>query len=287
MKEKYRGKVKVPFCVKNETGETYPEIFCEILDFTPHLRQCSPDYYHYCYFGVDDDGIFDYWWDVEDFGENTTVYNLEELQAIVDEVNKEESLTSEVWIDWKGGDCPVSANTLVEVELDNGLFDTDLVGCYDWEHSYYCHNITAYRIVNTPKASCSDDTTTLTEDEYVDVEEDETAYNERLKLIGKHVVTKRHPTQKGLVNGIGWEPNTYEIYYPWTGEDEGELVRTEDIMRVLEDSDIPKPTTIKANVSFDVTIKGQTFNLTPEELQDLYLQLCVAEGTLQDWRLGQ
>ncbi len=225
MKEKYKGKIKVPFCVKysDPIHGDLEALFYELLGGERRISGV------YDYYGIRSDGV----WDADDdptyFAENTTVYTLEELQAIVDGVNKEESLTSEVWIDWKGGDCPVSANTLVEVEFDNGLFDTDLAGCYDWEHSYYCHNITAYRIVNTPKTSCSDDTATLTEDEYVDVGEDETVSNESV------------------------ESNTI----------------------------------IKANVSFDVTIKGQTFNLTPEELQDLYLQLCVAEGTLQDWRLGQ
>ena len=284
MKEKYRGKVKVPFCVEYSSINS-DDLFSLLSEISEGEIVMGG---RWNYYGIAEDSEFDGWNEPQSFGENTTIYTLEELQAIVDEANKEESLTSEVWIDWKGGDCPVSANTLVDVKFENGSFNTNTsAGCYDWEHSDYCYQITAYRIVNTPTASCSDDTDTLPEDEYVDVGEDETVSNERLKLIGKHVVTKRHPTQKGLVNGIGWEPNTYEIYYPWTGEDEGELVRTGDIMRVLEDSDIPKPTTIKANVSFDVTIKGQTFNLTPEELQDLYLQLCVAEGTLQDWRLGQ
>ena len=218
MKEKYRGKIKVPFGVKNEIVETYPEIFCEILDFTPHLPQRSPDYYHYCYFGVDKDGTFAYWWNVEVFGENTTIYTLEELQAIVDEVNN--------------------------------------------------------------------DTATLPEDEYVDVGEDETVSNERLKLIGKYVKTPLYPTEWAIVEKYIKDQDIYEVVYSFQDGD-GVFVPADCLLEVVDT--IPQTTalSIKANISFDVTINGQTFSLTEKELQDLYLQLCVAEGTLQDWRLGQ
>lgn len=159
MKEKYKGKIKVPFCVKYSSTVPLDKLGSLLFEISGE----EEFYVFRCwnYYGINVNEDVDYWDTPQMFGENTAVYTLEELQAIVDEVNN--------------------------------------------------------------------DTATLTEDEYVDVGEDETVSNESV------------------------ESNTI----------------------------------IKDNISFDVTINGQTFNLTPEELQDLYLQLCVAEGTLQDWRLGQ
>lgn len=44
---------------------------------------------------------------------------------------------------------------------------------------------------------------------------------------------------------------------------------------------------ITANVSFTVKIKGQEFTLDKDEIQELYVALCSAEGELNDWSLGQ
>jgi len=44
---------------------------------------------------------------------------------------------------------------------------------------------------------------------------------------------------------------------------------------------------ITANVSFTVKIKGQEFTLDKDEIQELYIALCLAEGSLQEWSLGQ
>lgn len=43
---------------------------------------------------------------------------------------------------------------------------------------------------------------------------------------------------------------------------------------------------VSTNVSFTVKIKGQEFVLTKEEVSELYLALCVAEGELKDWSIG-
>ena len=231
MKEKYVGKVMVPFCVEFSTSDRSKlgSVLSEITG-----RNVDPsgiwDYYgitenQICR-GFDNKKCFD---NKNYFGHNVTTYTLEQLQAIIDEANKVEKVNNDGWIDWKGGDQPVSETTLVDVEFEDGSFDTDMAGCYCWQDSIVLNAIVAYRIANTPVASYSDDTATLAEDEYVDVGEDETVSNESV------------------------ESNTI----------------------------------IKANISFDVTIKGQTFSLTEKELQDLYVQLCLAEGMLQDWRLGQ
>lgn len=44
---------------------------------------------------------------------------------------------------------------------------------------------------------------------------------------------------------------------------------------------------ITANISFTVKIKGQEFTLDKDEIQELYIALCSAEGELQEWSLGQ
>ena len=215
MKEKYKGKIKVPFCIE------YSSINSE--DLSSLLFEISEEEYFHAsgywnYYGINVNEDVDCWDTPQMFGENTTVYTLEELQAIVDEVNN--------------------------------------------------------------------DTATLTEDEYVDVGEDETVSNERLKLVGKYVKTPLYPTEWAIVEKYIKDQDIYEVVYSFQDGD-GVFVPADYLLEVVDN--IPQTTalSIKANISFDVTINGQTFSLTEKELQDLYVQLCLAEGTLQDWGLGQ
>lgn len=216
MKEKYRGKVKVPFCVKYSSTVPLGKLGSLLFEISGEEEFYVFRYWNY--YGINFNEDVDCWDTPRMFGENTAVYTLEELQAIVDEVNN--------------------------------------------------------------------DTATLTEDEYVDVGEDETVSNERLKLIGKYVKTPLYPTEWAIVEKYIKDQDIYEVVYSFQDGD-GVFVPADCLLEVVDT--IPQTTalSIKANISFDVTIKGQTFNLTPEELQDLYVQLCLAEGTLQDWRLGK
>ena len=58
------------------------------------------------------------------------------------------------WIPWKGGECPVPKDTLVEVKRRNGETYSRPAGCLDWKHSKgpyssnkpYSSDIIAYRI---------------------------------------------------------------------------------------------------------------------------------------------
>ena len=62
------------------------------------------------------------------------------------------------WIEWSGGECPVDAETPVEVlfrngnttdAFDAGEFDSDDLGLSNWQHGEpYPHlDIVAYRLV--------------------------------------------------------------------------------------------------------------------------------------------
>lgn len=53
------------------------------------------------------------------------------------------------WIEWHGGDCPVSSDALVEVSFDDGDDECDMGGAggFDWGHSKESGlNIIAYRL---------------------------------------------------------------------------------------------------------------------------------------------
>lgn len=63
------------------------------------------------------------------------------------------------WIDWSGGECPVDADVMVDVEFRDG-FPSDPVpaGRRDWEHwpdgepersDGPCSDIIAYRVVRS------------------------------------------------------------------------------------------------------------------------------------------
>lgn len=235
MKEKYVGKIKVPFCVKSGEDPTVPEVFYEILSSPPKLDNRSSEYYNGCYFGVYDTGAFEYWWNIEDFGENTTVYTLEELQAIIDKVNKPSSeevvATPDGWIPWSGGECPVPEGTLIDVKHKDGDIyrNKPAGGEYNvrWTHCGSDGDIVAYRIVDTSVASSDYDTATLDEDEYVGIASGET----------------------GSADSVG------------------------------------SSVKVVANISFDVVIKGQSFTLTTDEVQDLYTQLCGVENYFREWSL--
>ena len=38
------------------------------------------------------------------------------------------------WIDWKGGECPVDANTIVNVITANGMTFTGRAELFEWEN---------------------------------------------------------------------------------------------------------------------------------------------------------
>lgn len=98
----------------------------------------------------------------------------------------------------------------------------------------------------------------------------------------------------------------YEVRACWVCDDEIELVVTteassNDNIATLEpieyegsssgetvsNQSVGASVAITANISFTVKIKGQEFTLDKDEIQELYIALCSAEGSLQEWSLGQ
>lgn len=58
------------------------------------------------------------------------------------------------WIEWKGGECPVGEDVLVEVRWDDGITTGPLnAGAWRWRHIGNESDIVAYRLVDAPGAS--------------------------------------------------------------------------------------------------------------------------------------
>jgi hypothetical protein len=55
---------------------------------------------------------------------------------------------SDDWIRWDGGECPVSADTLVAVFLRNGTSEYGLSDQYKWSHFNSWYDIMSYQIVD-------------------------------------------------------------------------------------------------------------------------------------------
>lgn len=51
------------------------------------------------------------------------------------------------WIEWGGGECPVSGDTYVEAMLRNGFEDTAKASEWNWKHDEEGGDIVAYRVV--------------------------------------------------------------------------------------------------------------------------------------------
>lgn len=58
---------------------------------------------------------------------------------------------SEGWIEWRGGDCPVDSDAIVEVKYrwhNQHQYSNDRAGDFDWEHTGSSCDIIAYRLQN-------------------------------------------------------------------------------------------------------------------------------------------
>lgn len=52
------------------------------------------------------------------------------------------------WIEWKGGECPVSDGVLVEIRYRDGEIDAPWLGqYYRWTHGGGAGDIISYRII--------------------------------------------------------------------------------------------------------------------------------------------
>lgn len=51
------------------------------------------------------------------------------------------------WIDWRGGECPVPANSRVDIKFRDGDIGLAQSANWDWSHLGYRSDIIAYRII--------------------------------------------------------------------------------------------------------------------------------------------
>ena len=58
------------------------------------------------------------------------------------------------WIEWKGGECPVSDNTRVDIKFrDETVFKDEIVGDWIWDHYQSGGDIVAYRVSGDRQSS--------------------------------------------------------------------------------------------------------------------------------------
>lgn len=74
-----------------------------------------------------------------------TIRNLASRQQIV-------TPDADGWIEWKGGECPVDAEALVEVKLTGDVAQDEVkAGRLVWRHIFHNANIIAYRLAQPAK----------------------------------------------------------------------------------------------------------------------------------------
>jgi hypothetical protein len=72
-------------------------------------------------------------------------YYVEALQIALPILEQQEQ-ADRGWIEWRGGECPVRPNLIVETKWDDGDIITQPAGKPDWKHDSVV-NIIAYRII--------------------------------------------------------------------------------------------------------------------------------------------
>lgn len=88
-------------------------------------------------------------------GPRNITMNREELTSLINEVlDAREGLPSipPDFIRWRGGDCPVSEGTEVEVILRNGGRISNKAGAFNWDIDYHPRDIIAYRVLTDARA---------------------------------------------------------------------------------------------------------------------------------------
>lgn len=72
---------------------------------------------------------------------------VESAIAAVEQPGAKPSTDADGWIEWNGGECPVSGNTIVQIKMRDGVKDRDLAKSYSWSNFGIDGDIIAYRIV--------------------------------------------------------------------------------------------------------------------------------------------
>lgn len=145
----------------------------------------------------------------------------EELTALINEIlDAREGLPSipPDFIRWRGGDCPVSEDTQVEVILRNGARFSRKAGALNWDNDNNPRDIIAYRVVANPYA--------------VEARELRAWFNE-------HAPTKFKQGDMVLYRGqlcivVGVDPNNALSKYAVMRNGRGDVAREEELTRYEE-----------------------------------------------------
>lgn len=145
----------------------------------------------------------------------------EELTALVNDIlDAREGLPSipPDFIRWRGGDCPVSEDTQVEVILRNGERISDKAGALNWDDDNNPRDIIAYRVLTDARA--------------VEARELRAWFNE-------HAPTKFKQGDMVLYRGqlcivVGVDPNNALSKYAVMRNGRGDVAREEELTRYEE-----------------------------------------------------
>ena len=154
-------------------------------------------------------------------GPRNITMNREELTALINDIlDAREGLPSipPDFIRWRGGDCPVSEDTQVEVILRNGERISDKAGALNWDDDNNPRDIIAYRVLTDARA--------------VEARELRAWFNE-------HAPTKFKQGDMVLYRGqlcivVGVDPNNALSKYAVMRNGRGDVAREEELTRYEE-----------------------------------------------------
>jgi len=86
-----------------------------------------------------------------DFGDYVAYEDYQKLEAELEQLRQQvEVPTDDGWIEWKGGECPLSGETKFTIKFRSGQVYIDSSGSpewWDWSHTDSYGDIVAYRIL--------------------------------------------------------------------------------------------------------------------------------------------
>lgn len=78
-------------------------------------------------------------------------------------IAKQPTTTTDGWIEWAGGECPIDGAAFVEYKMRNGEVGKEFAHLLRWDHRGYLGDILAYRLHQPQEVTEADDETDLNE----------------------------------------------------------------------------------------------------------------------------
>lgn len=155
-------------------------------------------------------------------GPRNITMNREELTSLINDIlDAREGLPSipPDFIRWRGGDCPVSEGTEVEVILRNGEHISEKAGAFNWDIGCHPRDIIAYRVLTDARA--------------VEARELRAWFNEHAPTKFKQGDMVLYCGQLGIVGGV--LPANQLGKYPVVRNGSTDIAREEELTRYEEE----------------------------------------------------